>query len=200
MPGTTSTINREQRHGLYELVRNHLGSVGDLWSALEHDEDFATAERLGLEFGEDFELLKDIGWAKGDGRDEFDIRMPPHDLMELGLARSEGVGLDELAEEFGDDLRLMGDLGWDGAKVRIGVKNHAAQPSEGFRVIARHAPADRREVGVELGSTSAEAAYALSKALRIKSGNRCEARWRPSSNALAVGEASMSSAALHNTG
>ncbi len=41
MPETTITINREQRDGLYELVRNHLGSVGDLWHALEQERDFA---------------------------------------------------------------------------------------------------------------------------------------------------------------
>lgn len=58
MPGTTITISGAQRNGLYELVRNHLGSVGDLWDALERDKDFATAARLGLEFGEDFELLR----------------------------------------------------------------------------------------------------------------------------------------------
>lgn len=51
MPGTTITINSDQRNGLYELVRNHLGSVGDLWTALEHDED--------------------------DGRVEFEVTMPP---------------------------------------------------------------------------------------------------------------------------
>ncbi len=39
MPATTITIDREQRDGLYELVRNHLGSVGDLFDALERDED-----------------------------------------------------------------------------------------------------------------------------------------------------------------
>lgn len=106
MPGTTTTINREQRNGLYELVRNHLGSVGDLWSALEHDEDFATAERLGLEFGEDFELLKDIGWAKGDGRTEFEIRMPEHDLMELlqRLQGEAGMVLGGWAEEEREDV------------------------------------------------------------------------------------------------
>ena len=106
MPGTTTTINREQRNGLYELVRNHLGSVGDLWSALESDEDFATAERLGLEFGEDFELLKDIGWAKDDGRGEFEIRMPPHDLMELlqRLQGEAGMVLGGWAEEDREDV------------------------------------------------------------------------------------------------
>lgn len=59
--GTTITISGAQRDGLYELARNHLGSVGDPWDALERDKDFATAARLGLEFGEDFELLEDIG-------------------------------------------------------------------------------------------------------------------------------------------
>ncbi len=83
MPATTTTINREQRDGLYELIRNHLGSVGDLFDALERDEDFATAERLGLEFAEDFRLLADIGWAGEEGRQSFELTMPVHDLMEL---------------------------------------------------------------------------------------------------------------------
>jgi hypothetical protein len=65
VPGTTIKINSEQRGGLYELVRNHIGSVGDLWDALEREEDFAKAEQLGLEFAEDLRLMVDIGWAKG---------------------------------------------------------------------------------------------------------------------------------------
>jgi hypothetical protein len=64
MPGTTITISGPQRNGLYELVRNHLGSVGALWDALERDKNFATAARLGLEFSEDFELLEEICWAR----------------------------------------------------------------------------------------------------------------------------------------
>ena len=79
----TATINREQRDGLYELVRNHLGSIGDVWMALEENEDFATAERLGIEFGEDFRLLHDIGWLPREDRDAFELTMPPHDLMEV---------------------------------------------------------------------------------------------------------------------
>jgi hypothetical protein len=82
VPATTITINRQQRDGLYELVRNHLGSVADLFDALERDRDFATAARLGLEFREDFALLEDIGWAEDEGRDSFDLTMPAHDLME----------------------------------------------------------------------------------------------------------------------
>jgi hypothetical protein len=89
MPRNTTTIDRDQRNGLYELVRNHLGSVGDLWDALERDKDFATAERLGLEFGEDFRLLDDLGWSEEDGREEVELTMPPHDLMET-LRRLQG--------------------------------------------------------------------------------------------------------------
>jgi hypothetical protein len=83
VPGTTTTINREQRNGIYELIRNHLGSIGDLWCVLERDKDFGTAEQLALEFGEDFALLADIGWGEDDPRTQFDLKMPPHDLMEL---------------------------------------------------------------------------------------------------------------------
>jgi hypothetical protein len=89
MPRSTITIDHEQRDGLYELVRNHLGSVGDLWDALERDKDFVTAERLGLEFGEDFRLLEDIGWSEEDGREEVELTMPVHDLMEA-LKRLQG--------------------------------------------------------------------------------------------------------------
>lgn len=83
MPGTTITISGAQRDCLYELVRNHLGSVGDLWDALEQRKDFATAARLGLEFGEDFALLEDIGWREDEGRESFELAMPVHDLTEL---------------------------------------------------------------------------------------------------------------------
>lgn len=83
MPEEAITIDREQRDGLYEVVRNHLTGVEDFWVALERTGDFATAERLGLEFGEDFRLLQDIGWAEEESRMTFELTMPPHDLTEL---------------------------------------------------------------------------------------------------------------------
>ena len=83
MPGTTTTIDREQREGLYELLRNHLGGIGDVWVALEQEEDFATAERLAIEYGEDFRLLADIGWALKGERKSFELTMPSEDLTEL---------------------------------------------------------------------------------------------------------------------
>ena len=83
MPIATITIDRAQRDGLYEVVRNHLGSVGDLFDALERDKDFAAAARLGLGFSEDIQLLEDIGWGEEEARDFFELTMATHDLTEL---------------------------------------------------------------------------------------------------------------------
>ena len=102
MPETTITIDRRQRDGLYELIRNHLGSVGDLWDALERDKDFAKAARLGLEFSEDFELLEDIGWGDDEQRERFELTMPPHDLMEV-LRRLHAEAATILAEAEGEE-------------------------------------------------------------------------------------------------
>jgi hypothetical protein len=120
MPTSTATIDRDQRDGLYELVRNHLGAIGDIWIALEESEDFATAEQLGLEFGEDFRLLEDIGWAPCESCESFALTMPIHDLMEL-LRRLHGEaervlvqsGAEREARE--DDARTAGrfQLGYD---------------------------------------------------------------------------------------
>lgn len=103
MPGTVTTIDRDQREGLYELVRNHLGAVEDFWIALERTRDFAKAERLGLEFAEDFRLLQDIGWAEREERETFELTMPAHDLMEL-LARLRGEA-GAVLEESPDERR-----------------------------------------------------------------------------------------------
>lgn len=83
MPETTITIDRDQRAGLYELVRNHLGSIEDFWVALERAKDFETAERLGEEFAEDFALLRDIGWSEHDFRESYVLTMPADELGDL---------------------------------------------------------------------------------------------------------------------
>ena len=72
-------------------------AIGDLWIALEEEEDFATAERLGIEFGEDFRLLADIGWQPKDDREAFELTMPTHDLMEA-LKRLHGEAEAVLSE------------------------------------------------------------------------------------------------------
>jgi len=80
---TTTTITRTQRAGIYELVRNHLAGIGDVAIALEETGDYAAAERLGLEFAEDVDLLADIGWRPDEERESFELTMPVHDLAEL---------------------------------------------------------------------------------------------------------------------
>jgi hypothetical protein len=94
VPGTTTTIDRDQRDGLYELVRNHLGSIGDIWIALEKDGEYMLAEQMGIEFSEDFRLLADLGWEPKDKRDSFDLTMEAHDLAELlTRLRGEAIGV-----------------------------------------------------------------------------------------------------------
>jgi hypothetical protein len=94
MPETTITIDRDRRDGLYEVISNHLALIEDFWVAMERTKDFATAERLGLEFAEDFCLLRDIGWAEDEDRERFDLTMPSHDLSELlQRLRGEAVGI-----------------------------------------------------------------------------------------------------------
>lgn len=94
MPGTTTTIDKDQRDGLYELVRNHLGGIGDIWIALEQDGEYELAERMGIEFSEDFRLLADLGWEPKDKRDSFDLTMEAHDLAELlTRLRGEAIGV-----------------------------------------------------------------------------------------------------------
>jgi hypothetical protein len=44
--------------------------------------DYATAERLGIEFGEDLRLLADIGWRPDEDRAKFELTIPSHDLAE----------------------------------------------------------------------------------------------------------------------
>ena len=63
----TATITKEQREGLYELVRNHIAGIGDIPIAIEEKGDFAEAERLGLQFVEDVRLLQDIGVGRARG-------------------------------------------------------------------------------------------------------------------------------------
>jgi hypothetical protein len=93
----TIVINADQREGLYELIRNHLGSIEDFWVAMERTEDFAAAERLGREFAQDFRLLEDIGWERDERREAFALTMPQGDLTRL-LQRLHGEAIEILVE------------------------------------------------------------------------------------------------------
>jgi hypothetical protein len=93
MPRSTATITAEQRKAIYEPICLHLAGLGDLCLALDR-EDFITAERLGLEFGEDLRLMEDLGWVDEDGRQTVALTMPAEDLIEtLKRLRAEAEGL-----------------------------------------------------------------------------------------------------------
>ena len=79
------TIEREERDGLYELVRNHLGSIEDFWVALERTKNFAAVERMGKEFAEDFRLLEDIGWSEYEACETYVLTMLAPELRKLLL-------------------------------------------------------------------------------------------------------------------
>jgi hypothetical protein len=83
VPRKTIKITGEERDALYDQVRNHLAALGDVFVAMECQKDYATAERLGIEFGEDFRLLQDLGWPEDDDRDRVELTMPYEDLTEL---------------------------------------------------------------------------------------------------------------------
>jgi hypothetical protein len=64
-----------QREVLYELVLDRLSGSGGPLVAVERG-DFMTAERLGIEFGEDLRPRKDLGWDSAP-RQEAELTMPP---------------------------------------------------------------------------------------------------------------------------
>ncbi len=69
------------------MVLDHLSGIADLSLAVERG-DFATAERLGIEFGEDLRLMEDLGWDS-EPRKDADLTMAPEDLAEV-LTRLKG--------------------------------------------------------------------------------------------------------------
>lgn len=77
----TITINPVQREVFYELALDHLSGAGDLGMAIAQG-DLATAERRGIELGEDLRLMEDLGWER-EPRRAAELRMPPEDLAEI---------------------------------------------------------------------------------------------------------------------
>jgi len=91
MPATV-TINGAQRQVFYEMLTAHLGGAGDLGILLGREE-FAEAERLGIELAEDLRLMEDLGWHSEFRDKSVDLTMPPEDLAEtLTRLRSDAEG------------------------------------------------------------------------------------------------------------
>lgn len=92
MPETIK-ITSDQRDALYEQVRTHLSGLSDVFTAMERNSDFATAERLGSEFSEDMRLLGDLGWHEDNGAGQIELTMPHEELAALmGRLRDEAEG------------------------------------------------------------------------------------------------------------
>jgi len=99
-------IAAHQRDALYELLRDRISAVGDIWTALDRNEDYATAGRLATRFGEDFRLMRDLGWDPNDDRETVELTMPPLDLMRIAKrlrddARGGIAGLEEERDSVG---------------------------------------------------------------------------------------------------
>ncbi|HEX7245099.1 MAG TPA: hypothetical protein VF245_05985 [Solirubrobacterales bacterium] len=110
MPHPTIKITSDQRDAIYAQVRNHLAALGDVFTAMELQDDILTAERMGRQFSQDFRLLEDIGWREDDGRDQVELTMPCADLAALMTRlREEAQGgladaLKEREEVAGDEI------------------------------------------------------------------------------------------------
>jgi hypothetical protein len=83
MPRPTIKITSDQRDALYEQVRNHLSDLSHVFTAMEHHRDFATAERLGVQFSKDMRLLGDLGWHEDNGAGQVELTMPHEELAAL---------------------------------------------------------------------------------------------------------------------
>lgn len=99
-------IAAHQRDALYELLRDRISAVGDIWTALDRNEDYATAERLATRLGEDFRLMRDLGWDPNDDRETVELTVPPLDLMRIAKrlrddARGGIAGLEEERDSVG---------------------------------------------------------------------------------------------------
>lgn len=105
----TAMIHRDQRDGIYELVRDHLRGIGDVWVAMEESEEHATAAQLSREYLEDFRLLEDISWSPNDSRSLFALTMPAPDLAEL-LRRMQDEALQILRGVAADGPRSEEDI------------------------------------------------------------------------------------------
>jgi hypothetical protein len=75
-------IDRQQREAVYEEVINHLTGLGDVHINIQRG-DYATARRLRREFEEDLRLLDDLGWAKDQPAESFELTIPSDELARV---------------------------------------------------------------------------------------------------------------------
>ncbi len=83
MNATATEITGEEGDALREVILTHISGIDDLRVACEA-EDFAQAERLGVEFGDELRLMEDLRWA-GVLSDTavLELTMPPKQLRRV---------------------------------------------------------------------------------------------------------------------
>lgn len=64
MTTVATELTGAQSNALREMILTHISGIDDLRMACEA-EDFAQAERLGIEFGDQLRLMEDLHWSGG---------------------------------------------------------------------------------------------------------------------------------------
>ncbi|HWM63992.1 MAG TPA: hypothetical protein VNP96_08405 [Solirubrobacterales bacterium] len=112
LPADHIEIAAHQRDALYGLVVDRLSGVGDISLALDN-KDYAAAERIATRFGEDFRLMRDLGWDPSDDRETVELTLPPLELMRIAKrlrddARGGIAGLEEERDSVGPPKFIEG--------------------------------------------------------------------------------------------
>lgn len=83
MNPTATQITAEEGDALRQVILSHISGIDDLRMACEA-EDFAQAERLGIEFGDELRLMEDLRWT-GVLSDTaaLELTMPPEQLRRV---------------------------------------------------------------------------------------------------------------------
>jgi hypothetical protein len=132
------TITRPQREVLWENIVTDLNAIGDIYVAL-HDEQWAKARALRMRFEADWRLLDDIGWARHDPGERFELTIPREELK----ATIERLQAD--AERFVIRPLLEGDVEQELRRLRthaaiLDQLNSSTEPGGG----REHVPSTQR--------------------------------------------------------
>lgn len=102
MNATATEITGEEGDALRAVILTHISGIDDLRMACEA-EDFARAERLGVEYGDELRLMEDLGWT-GAVSDTavLKLTMPPAQLWRV-FTRLRSVAATLRADEDGEE-------------------------------------------------------------------------------------------------
>ena len=83
MNATVTEITGEEGNALRAVILTHISGIDDLRMACEAG-DFAQAQRLGVEFGDELRLMEDLDWTGtvSDGA-VLKLTMPPKQLRRV---------------------------------------------------------------------------------------------------------------------